>query len=228
MITVDSHDALKDLDKLRKQFGHAKVNQAMLSAIRHTLGIARTEASRVIRETYKIPVAKANASMKIRTIKADGAGGPVGALMASGSRTSIASFKPTITTSAGIRMVTTKQGAVASQVKPVRRVKNTQMQVEIIKGKRVTINSAFFLPSSPRAVVMARGKHTSDKTFIWRHKRITPAGASDSPINALSTVSVFKAITTERAQSRIETKVKNAYEARFLHEISRLSTPVTG
>ena len=222
MIKVDTRDAIRDLTRLAQGHSKAVVNQAMLRAIKHTLGKAKTEANRIIRETYKIPVSQANKAMTVRTLRASSTEGPAGALMASSSRTSLAAFKPTLTTSSGMRMITTNQGFLASKAKKVRKVNNTQMQVEIIKGKRRTVNSAFFLPSSPRAVVMARGQHSSKKDFLWRHKRVSPTGP-DNPIDALSTVSVFKAISTERAQQRISQRLAPDYEARFIHELGRLA-----
>jgi hypothetical protein len=226
MIKVDTKDAIRELEALQKTHSRGDINQAMVRAIRHTLQKTKTEANRVIRETYKIPVSQANKAMNVRVLRASSTQGPAGALMASSSRTPLAAFRPTMTTSSGVWMQPTNKGFMAAKAKRVRRVQSTTMQIEIIRGKRMAIRSAFFLPSSPRAVVMARGVYAANRDFQWRHRRISPSGM-DMPIDALSSVSVFKAVTTEKAQLRISKGIGQAYEQRFLHEMARLSASVT-
>lgn len=218
MIKVDTQPAVRELAHLTKRLSFEQYRQASARAINHTMAKVKTAANKAIRERYKIPVVQANKAMVLKRATPNN---PTGMLMASSSYTALAAFQPTVTTSTGVRMVVTRQGTLASKAKRVKRVTSTQMRVEIVKGQKAVINSAFFLPGRASAVVSARGRYNDQRSFQFRTKRLSKNGA-DLPIDALRSVSVFKAVMTKQAQDSIGKDVLPSYRDRLLHEINRL------
>jgi hypothetical protein len=217
MIEIHTKDAIKELKHLTDKLSHKEVMIAQSRAINHTLGVARTTLSRIIREVYKIPVAVANKSLHI---KRSNPTSPVGFIKASSYRTPLAAFQPTFTSQSGVRTIVTKQGYAASKVGRVKRVRTTAMQIEIVRGKKTTMRGAFLIPGMSKAVVAGRGKYAENKDFQWRNKRVNKEG-SDTPIDSLTTVSVFKAITTRSQQGKVAVDLSPRYRDRLIHEMSR-------
>lgn len=217
MIIVDTRQATRQLANLTKQLSHSEFRQVTARAINHTMNKAKTAANRAIRERYKIPLSQAAKAMKL--VRATSAN-PMGVLKASSGYTPFHHFQPSVTSTSGVTTVVTRSGALASKAKRTKRVKSTQMTIEIVKGQKKRVLGAFFLPGNTRGLVTARGKYASGTEFMWRHRRVNKGGA-DTPIDALKSVSVFKAITTQGAQNQIFKDVGPDYQARLLHEINR-------
>jgi hypothetical protein len=219
MIQVSTVQAVRGIQHLVDKLSVAQMAKAESNAINHTLGVARTRSARAIREEYNIPYAEA---IKATKIQRSSPNRPVGLVMASSGRTSLAAFAPRIVSGAG-RATTLKKGILSSKVK-ASRLKPGQrtgvLEVEIKKGKRMHIASAFFMPKAGISAVMARGSHTSNSDFRFRHKRVK--SGSDTPIDALKTVSVFKALTVPRAQYKLRVELGERYQKRLIHEIERL------
>lgn len=222
-ISVNTSDVNKGMNSLSRNLSPAEIKKATYRAIRHTLGKARTESNREIRTVYKIPQANVNKAMMIKVDNGHTNQMPVGLLMASSSMTPISAFQPRMMNTMG-SYTSVRRGALMSSLNTKRTLKLTDrkkvglMEVEILKGKRKTIKSAFFLPGASKATVMARGEYSGEKSFLFRHKRISKG--SDTPIDSLRTVSVFKAVITPKVQSSINAKLAPQYEQRLIHEMN--------
>lgn len=220
MIQVSTKQAVSSIKALTDKLSVGSMARAESLAINHTLGVARTLSARAIRQTYNIPYSEA---VKATQIRRSTQSSPVGYVMASAGRTSLSAFGARIVSAEG-RTTTLKKGTLSSKVKASRLKpgqKTGVMELEIIKGKRVHIASAFFLPKSGTNAIMARGVHASNRDFTFRHKRLSRTG-SDKPIDALKTISVFKAVTMPKAQYKLRVDLGQRYHNRLLHEITRL------
>lgn len=141
-----------------------------------------------------------------------------GSLNASSRYTPLRHFKPKMTTG-NVSTRTTRTGAMYSR-KLKRKGRNQGMQVEIVKGQRKTISSAFFLPVSFNATVVARGQYSQSQQFQFRKQRVSKTG-NDLPIDSLRTVSVFKSAINTTVQQRLSEYVMKEYSTRIVHEIER-------
>lgn len=181
----------------------------------HSLAKGRTQAKREITSIYNIPSSLAMESMRVKNANSTTL---TGSIDASSRYTPLRHFKPKAT-SGNVTTRTTRTGALYSR-KTKRRSKNQGVQVEIIKGQRKIISSAFFMPGSFNATVVARGQYSQQRRFEFRTKRVTKTG-NDLPIDSLRTVSVFKSAINTTVQKRLADYVMGEYGKRITHEIER-------
>ena len=218
MITVDSKDAIRKISDVTRKLSFEQFRVANARAINHTLAKAKTAANRSVRDLYKIPQQQVSKGIHIgKATKTT----PYGVLKVNSAFTPLHAFQPTQTSSTGVRSVVTKSGALASKAKRVKRVRTTDMKLEIIRGKKTAIPSAFFLPGSSKGVVMGRGKYSGERKFIWRNRRVQPRG-NDTPIESLRTVSVYAGVVNPTSQTKIFNQVGEDFRNRLIHEASRL------
>lgn len=217
MITVDTRPYVREVNNLTKNITFEEYRKANARAINHTIGKAKTAANKAIRATYKIPQAQAAKSMTVVRATPQS---PVGMLKASSGFTPFHAFQPTMTTTTGAKLFVTKQGALASKAKRLKRGGTGVMMIEIVKGKKRPVRSAFFLPGASKGLVTARGQYSGNSTFNWRHRRIQKDGP-DNPIDALRTISVFKAVTMGASQNILFNELGKDYQNRLVHELSR-------
>jgi hypothetical protein len=221
MIYVDTRPAVRELTELTRKLSPAQFRQANARAINHTMQKARTSASKGIRARYNIPVNLTNKSMKL--VRATSSR-QAGFLKATSTFTPLSYFRPTQITATGVKVTTTRQGALASSVRRLKRVRKGGISVSIVKGQKKTMQGAFFMPGRANALVTARGKYTQPTKFTFRKKRINSSG-NDTPIDVLNTVSVFKAAISPTAQEQIARDLMPDYSKRLIHEALRLLPP---
>lgn len=92
------------------------------------------------------------------------------------------------------------------------------ISVEVKKGKRQTINSAFFVRKKTN-VVFARGRY-NPKGFVFRKRRETTG--MDMPITGLNTTSVATMALTKRVFNRWQGPIQRKYEEELKRQLKRL------
>ncbi len=93
------------------------------------------------------------------------------------------------------------------------------ISVEIRKGKREVIRSAFRTPKFGN-VVFARGEYSA-MGFRWRHYRKNTTGP-DKPINALNSTSVATMALTKSVFAKWGTPIEKYYENELQRQLKRL------
>lgn len=139
-------------------------------------------------------------------------------VQASSAFTPLSAFNPVETKPNAVR--TKRTNGRYSSIK-LKRVKqgNTGVTIEIKKGSRQRLPSAFLLATSATGMtVMARGAYEG-RNFTWRNKRIKREG-NDTPLAALNTVSVYKAAITPDVQQEVNRQTERTFTTRLLHELT--------
>lgn len=226
MIKLDIRDAELKFRELARELNGHEMRQATARAINHTIAKARTTASQEIRGRYNLKAADAKRSMVIRRANVNKQSGE---LDAATRTTPLSQFNPRETTSAGV--VTTRGAKGAYRSRKVKRPKESGVTVEIIRGRRVRIPSAFLMFNNSNGAVVARGKYSTSRVFQFRRgkgSRIRSTG-NDLPIGSLVTVSVYAASINDTVQARMTPKVMTDYDQRIQHEMRHiLNTRVKG
>lgn len=216
MITIDTSQAQTRLQELTKQLTAAEIRKATARAINHTLAKARTASSQQIRKRYNMKASDAKRAMSIRKANVSQ---QFGELRASSTVTPLHQFSPRETTNTGVTTSRTTKGWKSRKGRA--RKSGTGVTVQIIRGKRTRIPSAFIVFSAGiRGVVMARGGY-QDQSFVFRRGRGSRVRSSgnDNPIGSLVTVSVFSASVDDSVQARMAPEVQQAYSERLEHEM---------
>lgn len=217
---LDTREATRKLTDLTRGLSISEFRIAQSRAINHTLGKGRTMASRAIRSQYKMPVVYANKALKIVRSQTNR---PIGYIKASSGMTPIHQFGARMFTDMG-RTITLKKGVQVSTIRARQslrikeRAKVNRVEVEVKKGSRQVINSAFFLRTGGGTVIAARGEYKKPTQFNFRTRRVSSTG-SDLPIDVLQSVSPYKATINDKAQAEIYRELGPAYLSRLSHEI---------
>lgn len=217
-IFVNTSGAQRDMRRISALFSGQNIDKATSRAINHVLGTARTRLSKEIRSVYNILASDAKDATEL---KKSSESSLTGYIYASANPLSLSKFNPTsIEFGKGKILVQTKRvggkkGSFASSA--VTRIgSNTGVVIEILKGKKETLPSAFLLlQSSGNAAVMARGEY-NNKGFDW--------GKSRLPIHKLNTKSVYWASQNDKVAEVVGTTTLVDYEKRLIHEIDRATT----
>jgi hypothetical protein len=219
MIKVDARDAQAKLKSISRTLSPVQIRKATARAINHTIAKSRTTVSQEIRSRYNMKAADAKRSMIIRKANVNR---QTGELDSASSVTPLSRFNPRETTRSGI--TTRRVRGTFQSKKGKARPAGTGVTVEIIRGRRTRIPSAFLMfGGRANGAVMARGKYADRNNFEFRRgrgSRINRTG-SDTPISGLVSVSVYVASVNARVQARITPKVQADFLARLEHEYTR-------
>lgn len=221
MITVDIKQARQDILRGFSGLKPDEVKRCTHRAIARALNSTKAEASKVIREVYRIDKKSADSSMYK---KHHWDSSLTGYLMASSFPLSMEVFNPVeikenvMTKKVG--SFRTKSGTVKKTYGPSKtRLKTTGVTIEILRGKKKTIKSAFLaLKSKGGANVKAFGAYAGGK-FQFNPQ---PTGQSQK----LRSKSVLWAIMNDNANERITKKASEVFSDRLFHELSRAASKI--
>jgi hypothetical protein len=214
-IEINTEQAGKDIaHKLKPLYGR---DAAVIinRAINHTLQKANSEANRQIRSVYNIPLKYLN-DKEGKLIKKSNPESLTGTIEASTKPLSLSIFNP-------VWVRDNARGATASKMKSflVKTNKNKSTKVsrgkvgvtvEIIKGKKETINSAFMLFKTGGTPVMARGRYSGSDGFLFGRSRL--------PIGKLNTKSIFYSLINEDVQKNLSNYISKEYPDRIEKELN--------
>lgn len=215
-IEIRTQEAAAELETRLKTLYGKDAAKAVNRAINHTLGKANTEANRQIRSVYKIALADLN-DKDNKLIKNSSEYSLTGTINASIRPLSLSKFNP-------VWVRNNARGVTASKMKSflVRSTKNKSnktsrgnqgVTVEVVKGKKETINSAFLIFKGSGSPVMARGQYSGSSGFLFGRPRL--------PINKLNTKSIYYSLINEDVQKGLAEKVNVDYPERLLHELNK-------
>lgn len=214
MVTVDVREARSSILSAFSGLKADEVQKLTNRAINRALSSTKTEASKLIREIYKIPKKNTDGGMFIK--KAYGST-MTGYLMASPDTLPLGIFNPSeirdnvITKKVGT--VKGKGGSKSVYGSSRTRLKTVGVMIEIFKGRKMLIKSAFLsLKAKGGATVKGFGMYQSDG-----FKFDNTAGISQR----LKTKSVLWAILNEGVEPRLSNKAQEVFSDRLLHELTR-------
>lgn len=228
MIKVDTRDADKNLKQLRKKLSPAQIKAATRMALNDSIRKAKTEVKKTILELYNIKSSriddrdkKKGLSVKLSqgnnmSAEVDAGHIPVNLVNISGNK-----FK---------RIEVGRKLAFASSLKS-RKVKalrggkiyRNQLTVEVAKGQRKTIYSAFIINQFKHAGSGQTVNINSGAVFA-RGKRGAPQfefGKDRMPIDSISSLSVSTAARNTNAQERVQPKVTEYYQQQVTRQLQR-------
>jgi len=199
-----------DIEKAKRQFSELsgqKMHLGIARAINHTLGKAKTEASRQIRQEYNMKAGSVKEALDV--IKTD-------------------RIKMTGYIRANAKLIAARHFAPKQTKKGV--------SIKILKsGPRKLIKSAFMatMPNGGFGV-FARGRAAGNE-FKFRHHREVRAHkghkyngywrpkADDLDVNNIKTVSAYGAFMNERVMRGVAERVQQDFPQRVMHELGRLT-----
>lgn len=221
MVTVEVKQAKQDILRAFSGLSSDEVKRCTHRAIARALSSTKTEASKVIREIYRIDKKNADSSMYK---KHHWDSSLTGYLMASSFPLSMEVFNPVeikenvMTKKVGTYK--TKSGKKTAFGSTKTRLKTTGVTIEILRGKKKTIKSAFLaLKAKGGANVKAFGAYAGSK-FQFNPE---PVGQSQK----LRSKSVLWAIMNDTTSERINKKASEVFSDRLIHELSRAVSKIT-
>lgn len=212
-ISVNTQGATQQLRRLARGLSEPKVKNAASRAINHTIAKARTAVSRDIRSVYKISAGDVRQATQVVRSSATTL---TGYIYASSTPLPLSKFNPTQVSLSGSVLVQTRRvggrdGGIASA--RARRGASTGVTVEIMKGKKENLPSAFLkIAGSGKGTVMARGEYGSGG-FDWGKKRL--------PISKLNTKSVYWASQNKTVEDAVSRETVVNYDNRLIYELQR-------
>lgn len=207
MIKISVEDAVKGIRREFRDLTNQEFNTGVARAINHTLGKAKTSASREIRAVYNISAKDVNSTFSLKRASRSI---PVGQVISQGKPVPLMKFKPSQSTEG--------------------------VSVLIRKGSKQIVKGAFIATmASGHTGVFARGTYKGGGgDFNFRHKRIRKAQGytlrngkyqpiqNDLSVNELTTVSVPKAFSSRVVLSALAKTIEESFPDRMVHELSRL------
>jgi hypothetical protein len=223
MIKIDvRQQGTETLDELKKQLSKQQVTAATRMALNDSIRKGKTETKKSITAIYNIKPSridnsdkKKGLSTKLATNSSLWAEVDAGHVPISLSEAN-PKFK-------GVTVATTvkyKNGK-ASKGKNLKR-STTQISVEVINGKRITLGSAFTIGIGTNAQT---GKQFTTPAIFARGKRGKPTfsfGKSRYPIDSLSTVSVAVAALNVKAKEQVQPVITEFYQKSVQRQMERL------
>jgi hypothetical protein len=216
MLRIQINKQGDDIRKAMESLKPAEVQKACMRAINHTLAIGKTDASKYIREIYKISAADSKHGM---FVKPASQGLLVGNILASVRPFPLAMFNPVEIKG----NVVTKRIATWSDKDGTKRtvygskkttLKTIGVSVTIKNGQKKTIRSAYLnFTSKGTPQVKAFGLYTS-AGFQFND---TPTGVS----SRINTKSVFWAVLNDNIKAKITPKMQTNYANRLQHELTK-------
>lgn len=191
-------EGLDELTRLKESLRPTQVNTATRMAINDTLRWSNTRIRQTVQETYNIKTK--------RVLDKDEKKGLV-------PRFASASKLWGVIT-AGHRPINMASLLRTRQV-------GSGVSVEVMKGTRQTIQSAFLLPNG---AVVARGEYPERGTFVFRHgagERTENTQGNDA-FSPLQTISIATAALNTRAFAKWSVPTQDHYDAQLKRQLSRL------
>lgn len=211
MIEIVTKDAQAKLADAMKGLSKPEIDKATARAINFTLARVDTASNREIRKVYNLKQADVRDQTQQRKATPQNV---TGLLLANKNTLNISKFDPvfrkgSVTTRF---MGSRKNGGFASS-KTTRSKGASGVTVEILKGKKETISSAWLsIFGSGKSAVFARGTYGS-KGFDFGKERL--------PIQALKSKSIYWAIQNTKAAPGIVQSAEDVYQDRLIHEITK-------
>jgi hypothetical protein len=180
----------EELTRFAEALSPAEIAKATSRAINFALLKTRTQLKKSIANKYKIPsnslASKSLVILRAAPIK------PFGTINADSRPESLGHFNPSqiVQTSTGHTSVRKRKGAYGKQ-EHGRKSGKSGVYVEVVKGRKENLPSAFILLISGKPIVMARGVYKGHDGFQW-------AQGGRLPLTKLNTKSVYWASQHEK------------------------------
>jgi hypothetical protein len=227
-IEIKTDQAASDLEQGLKSLYPGDARKAVNRSINKALGKANTQANREIRSIYNIALKDLN-DRDNKLIKPSSENTLTGTINASESPLSLSKFDP-VWIRTNRRILNRVKGAMLSEKakSTVKRGKGFRVTtnasegvtMEIIKGNKVTLPSAFMLFRKGGTPVMARGQYSGASGFIF--------GKSRLPITKLNTKSVFFSMRNSKVENRMSKSIANDYPEELKRQLALINKHITG
>ena len=205
-IQIDTREAIQRLDSLRRQLTEKQVAEAMRMAMNDATRWGRTRVKDAIRDVYNIKATRITDSNPKKGLSVK--------------------FASNNNLEAHIRVGHIP--ANMASLSGTRAPKGKAVSVEVTKGQRKTIPSAFALKVS-KGIKGASGSGLTNVIFA-RGKRGKPKhvfGKPRLPIASLSSLSVATAAANTKAIKRYEPLISQRYQAQLLRQLERKIDTIT-
>lgn len=215
------------LERAKAKLSSSQISAAMRMAINEGLTKGRTEVRRGVQEVYNMRTAVLNNDTTGLKIKKATGSNLTGNIAASNKPLPISEASPKFrSVTIGRSFTYNKDGKVKKGAAIKRSV--AQISIEIIKGQRKTINTAF---APGRATNATSGKQSFNTAIFARGKRGKPGfkfAKPRMPIDTISTVSPGTAASNERSVNNYSNTVTDYANKRFVYHIERMIKEVEG
>lgn len=223
-IKIEANEEL--FNQATQKLSPSQIAGAMRMAINESLTKGRTMVRRSLQDAYNIKTARVNDEKKGLSLKKATNKDLTGQINASHTPIAIKDMNPKFKGVAIAQQVSFKNGR-AKKGKILRR-STSQISIEVIKGQRKTIDSAFTIARGTNA---SNGQQFGTPAIFARGKRGKPDfkfSKSRLPIDSLSTVSVGTAATNKRSLDQYDGPINSYAQQRFVYHIERLIKSVEG
>ena len=206
-IEVYADKATKELKKLATELSDDKVNKSIARAINSTLGLVKTQINREIRAKYRLGTTEINKGL---FIKQSTYSTLTGKILASPKTFPLTMFNPTeIKNNVITKRIGGKKGSFAS--KQVRKSAYEGVMIEIIKGEKKVIQSAFLVfKGKSNGSVKAKGSYSSGFGFNDQERA-----------TSLSTVSVASILRNGAIKQDLSTYINKEYSRILESELKK-------
>lgn len=205
-----------------EQLSPSKVVQALRMALNDSVVKGRTMVRRSIQEVYNIKAARINDSNSKRGLSLKKATNSElqAEIRAGHIPLKLSEMNPKYTGSVIARNVSFK-GGNARKGKLIKR-STSAISVEVIKGQRKTLGSAFTIGVATNRV---SGQQFATSAIFARGKKGKPGfqfGKARFPIDSISSVSVATAATNTKSLDKYQDDINKYATDRFIHHVERL------
>jgi hypothetical protein len=207
MVEIDIKKAIQELKKEHRSLTKDQISAATVSALNHTLNKTRTQASKSIRQTYKV---KAKVVRKNFDITKARKARHWAILQAVTKPLPVAAFSPR-----------QRKDGVSVRVRNTRTVIKSAFFARGRRGGGGTSKGVAELGTSGHLGVFGRAKYEGNK-LQWRKRRLTRKG-NDLPITEIKTVSVSSAATHFTVLHALQSQMSDDFPNRLAHEFTRRS-----
>lgn len=225
MVNINADEAIAKLQKNLSKLSEKQIASAMAGAMNRALETGVTAGKKYIKQNYNIPKEDIDAALRIKNVSTKLL---TGSIDSSSKSIGLSHFQPTFSfnkrsTTGHWKSEDNRKGAQSTRIHKkgtFSKYFGKGVQVEIIKGNKVTIPYAFMIAG--KTPVFARGKYENSGAFAFlqRHKRASATGR-DSPISSLVNVSVYSSLVNEKVMPSVRAKVEANLSARLIHELDK-------
>jgi hypothetical protein len=216
-------------EKAKEKLSSSQICRAMQMAINDSLRKGRTMVRKSVQDGYNIKAAKLNDKDPKRgiTTKLASVSDLSGQINAGHYPISLKDANPQFTQGTTIAQRVSFKNGAARKGGLIRR-SQSQISIEIIKGQRKTLGSAFIPGVGTNA---SNGQQFATPAIFARGKRGKPGfafGKDRYPIDVMSTISVATATVNDRSLEKYKGPINDYAQSRFIHHIERLIKQVDG
>ena len=208
-IEVYADKATKDIIKAFKELNKDEINKSIYRSINSTLAKVQTETSKQLRNKYNVSASQVKKGFYLSKASPSNL---TGKLFASNRTLPLQNFNPVeIKGDIRTKRVGGKKGSYQSK-----QIKNPTKQgvyIEILKGEKKLITSAFLLLRGSNASVKARGEYSRGFDFINKEKS-----------KSLSSVSVHSMMRNSEIQQDIKSYTEKEYQEILFRELKKRVT----